>query len=181
MSRSIDLTKRLSAEDREYLDSRGRNDLIEQNDRQFGKASEPTRIDDGNTGDIDPFKADDGTDAVTGTHPAETTASAIARIEAQGISDLDDEDKDPDGLVTTALDPSKQAGDGEKDQPEPESDVETSDNYDDKDVWSYEDLKEEVSGRENIDIALNSSRADLIAALRADDAADSDEEETGGS
>jgi hypothetical protein len=37
MSRQIDLEKKLSDEDRAYLKEWSRNDLIEQNDRQFGK------------------------------------------------------------------------------------------------------------------------------------------------
>lgn len=167
MSRSIDLSKKLSAEDREYLLTRGRNDLINANDEQFGSSSsEPTPIDDGNTGDVDPFKADDGSDALTGASPDETLPTQIARIEAQGVSDLGDENKDPDNAVTTTHEPSQQEGDGLK----ASGDDEDGDNYDDAEVWSYDDLKEEVKGRESIDIPLNSKRDELVAALRKDDA-----------
>lgn len=40
MSRQIDLTKPLSDEDREYLDTRSRQDLIALNDEQFGDSDE---------------------------------------------------------------------------------------------------------------------------------------------
>lgn len=40
MSRQIDMTKPLSDEDREYLETRARQDLIAQNDEQFGVESD---------------------------------------------------------------------------------------------------------------------------------------------
>lgn len=181
MSRQIDISKKLSEEDLAYLDSRGRHDLIEQNARVMAAQAQdqgPEQVDDGNTGDVDPFKKDDGTDLLAGTHPGETPVNPIQSVEAQGISDLDDQDKNPDGVVPGVPEPSRQAGDGEGEQPAEGSDAvgprttgddEDGDNYDDEDVWSYADLKEEVKGRESIDIPLNSKREELIAALRADD------------
>jgi hypothetical protein len=176
VSRQIDLSKKLSAEDREYLESRARHADIEQNERQFGKADVPEQVNDGHTGDVDPFKADDGTDLLAGTHPGEQPVNPIQRIEAQGISDLDDEDKDPDGLVPPNSEPTRQEGDGD-DEPEPEkSDAlgarttgndEDGDNYDDEEVWSYRDLQEEAKGR--TDVSAAGSREEIIARLREDD------------
>jgi hypothetical protein len=60
MSRQIDLEKKLSDEDRAYLKEWSRSDLIEQNDRQFGKPEpEPEVSEDGGqdlpTADAKPF------------------------------------------------------------------------------------------------------------------------------
>jgi hypothetical protein len=114
VSRQIDITKPLSEEDLAYLDSRARHDLIEQNRRLLGEQeAQKEPVNDGHTGDIDPFKVDDGTDLVAGTHPGETPVNGIQAIEAQGISDLGDKDKDPDGVVSRRVrtEPTQQAGD----------------------------------------------------------------------
>lgn len=177
MSRKIDLSKPLSDEDREYLLTRGRNDLIAQNDLDYKGGNDPKPIDDGNTGDINPFQADTPNAVSAGMTPEEMHGTPIAAVEGQNISDLGDNDKDPNKVATPPT-------------PAPIADSEDDgDNYDDKDVWSYEDIKEEVKGRkealeadskEYTGPALNASREDLITWLREDDAADdSDDEETG--
>lgn len=168
MSRKIDIGKTLSDEDREYLVSRGRLDLLEQNRRMLEGPTAPEVQNDGNTGDVDPFKNDDGSDLTAGTHPGEKVATKIQAVETGGVEDLGDENKDPDGL---AAPPTPRTGSQEV--------VTYEDNYDDEDVWSYRDLQAEAKERQEAgaDIKASGSREEIIAALRADDAANPDEDE----
>lgn len=168
MSRQIDLSKPLSEEDREYLDSRGRNDLIERNDRQYGNAEALYEVqNDGHTGDVDPFTNDEAGRIAEGTQPMAQAANPLLTLEAQNISDLEDEDKDPNGIVSTVPEPTQQAGDAVNEGGE---DGDYDDNYDDETVWSYADLQEEAKSREGV--KATGKRAEIIAALRADDQAD---------
>lgn len=166
MSRQIDLTKPLSDEDRQYLVDWSRTDDLRKNAEylaeQDAAALEP--IDDGNTGDVNPFEKDDGSDLMAGTHPGER---AVTESQRQAVKDLQSEDpnkvtKDGD----SPLRPTQQAGDAES---------EHDDNYDDADAWSYRDLQKEIGERnedrdEDSKIPASGSREDLVARLRADDA-----------
>lgn len=96
MSRQIDLTQALSDEDREYLVSRGRLEDIRANDEQFGDPGDKfVPIDDGNTGDVDPFKADDGNDQMANMHPGEKPLTEVQGLEVNrggGSEQADAED-----------------------------------------------------------------------------------------
>jgi hypothetical protein len=150
MSRQIDITKPLSDEDRQYLEDRARHEDLRRNAEIVGEreADVLTPINDGNTGDVDPFKADDGTEQITGTNPGERTVTA-AQAADTGVPTADDADD---------------AGD------------EPDDDYDDEDEWSFRDLQAEIKdrneGRDEADkISAQGSRPELIARLREDDAA----------
>lgn len=167
MSRKIDISKTLSNEDREYLVSRGRLDLLEQNRRMLEGPTAPEVQNDGNTGDVDPFKNDDGSDLLPGTHPGEKVATRIQAVETGGVEDLGDQDKDPNGV---AVPPTPRTGSQES--------VVYDDNYDDEEIWSYRDLQAEAKERQESgsDIKASGSREEIIAALRADDAANPNSE-----
>lgn len=166
MSRQIDLSKPLSDEDRYYLETRGRNDLIEANDRNF-QDDQYSAVDDGNTGDIDRFTNDNGTDVVTQMAPGEV---ATTPIQALAAGQAVDTPREPVHQAGEAFgedgDPGLSASAG---SPGPANEDEGVDNYDDESVWSYKDLQEEAKSREPA-IAANQSRDDLIKALREDDA-----------
>lgn len=160
MSRQVDITKPLSDEDRAYLESRARHDLLAQNDRITNDRSTdpaPEVVNDGHTGDVDPFKEDDGSDLLAGTHPGETPVNPIQAIESRGTSDLGDEDKDPDEVYPVNVEPSIQAGDGDAASTE-------DDEYSD---MTNEELREELESR---DLSKSGSKAEMQARLRKDDA-----------
>lgn len=97
MSRQIDITKPLSDEDRQYLEDRARHEDLRRNAEIVGEreADVLTPINDGNTGDVDPFKADDGTEQITGTNPGERTVTA-AQAADTGVPTADDAGDEPD-------------------------------------------------------------------------------------
>lgn len=179
MSRQIDISKPLSAEDLEYLDSRARQDLIDQNARLLAEAENktgkpltaegaegaPSQPNDGHTGDVDHFRLDTGAETMPGTHPGEKPVTAAQAVTIQQVSDLGGENKDPAGLVAEVPQPTRQAGDAFEGENASSSE---GDNYDDEKVWSYKDLQEEAKTREGV--AANGSREEIVAALREDDA-----------
>lgn len=143
MSRSIDLSKPLSDEDREYLVQRARTADLQKNAEMLNGATErPTPVDDGNTGDIDAFTRDDGSDLLAGTHPQETTVTTIQQVEVQ-----------------------REPGESGEEPPTPEE----PDNYDDEAAWSYRELQDEAKVRK---LTATGSREELIARLRQDDASE---------
>lgn len=154
MSRQIDITKPLSEEDVAYLDSRARHDLIEQNARMMAGEQEsgPALINDGNTGDIDGFKADDGTDLLAGTNPGETPLTAIQAVEVQRSQS--DEGNRPVEGEAEGVEPTRQAGDALG---------ETEDDYSE---MTNEELREELESR---GLSKSGTKAELQARLREDD------------
>lgn len=91
MSRQVDLTQPLSDEDRQYLLDRNRHADVKGNDALFG--DEETKraalqgvqvIDEGNTGDMDPFTRDDGSDVAAYTQHGQRalTPAQIQRAKA---------------------------------------------------------------------------------------------------
>lgn len=164
MSRQIDLSKPLNDDDRYYLETRGRDDLIAANDRNF---AEVAKVDDGNTGDIDQHNADNGLDVVSNFHPGEVTTTPVQAVAVGQAHEV------PRVPVHQAND----ARDGEDPgiSADADADEDPSDNYDDKEAWSYDDLKVEVGERKEAledtydGPALNASREDLISWLRKDD------------
>jgi hypothetical protein len=156
VSRQIDLSKKLSAEDREYLTTRSRLDDIRQNDEQFGDAEEKfVPIDGGNTGDVDPFKRDDGHDLLSGTHPGEKVLTPVQAIETG---------QDPESIKAPATEPTVQNRDAAGDE-----DDDYEDEEDGKPVWTKEDLEEELQKR---DLPKSGTKAELIKRLREDDKSD---------
>lgn len=154
MSRQIDISKPLSKADIEYLDSRGRQDLITANKRNLEGME---KVDDGNTGDVDSFTRDDGMDVVAGMHPGETATTTIQAV-AAGM--------EPDVMRQ----PVHQAGDaGQVSLAAQEGDEDEGDNYDDTKVWPKGDLVKEAEDR-NLDSSGN--REEIIARLREDDASE---------
>lgn len=97
MSRQIDLSKPLSDEDRQYLLDRDRHHDITINDAQFSDDDEVKaaaraslgldRVDDGNTGDVDPFTRDDGRDAVAWLNPGSRPTTAAQEQRAAALAD----------------------------------------------------------------------------------------------
>lgn len=166
MSRQIDLTKPLSDEDRQYLVDRARHHDLALNEEYLAEqeaAKEP--IDDGNTGDINPYDKDDGTDLLAGTHPGETAVTEAQRQQVLAQQSEEDPNKVVEG-DGSPLQPTQQAGDGES---------EHDDNYDDAEAWSYRDLQKEIGDRnegrdEDSRMSASGSREDLVERLRADDA-----------
>jgi hypothetical protein len=163
MSRQIDLSKKLSDEDRDYLISRGRLDDVRANDADFGQDQERFQvIDDGNTGDVDPFKRDDGSDLMAGTHPGERALTPVQQIET-GVPP-----EEVTGLPPT--EPSQQAGDATGEGSDSRSfDDDYDAEEDGKPVWTKEDLEEEAQKR---GLPKSGNKSDLIKRLREDDAKD---------
>lgn len=155
MSRQIDITKPLSDEDVAYLDSRARHDLIEQNARMMAAESEsgPATIDGGNTGDIDPFKADDGTDLLAGTNPGETPLTAIQAVEVQQRSDEGLAASDEDG---EELEPTRQTGDALEADEEDDGDDEFS-------GLTNDELRDALESR---DLPKSGNKKEMLARLR---------------
>lgn len=100
MSRKIDLSEPLSDEDRQYLLDRDRHMDITQNDALFGEGEVKEaaraklgmdRINDGHTGDVDPFTADDGSDTVASLNPGSVglTDAQRQRAIALGAGEAD--------------------------------------------------------------------------------------------
>lgn len=144
MSRQIDLTKPLSDEDREYLLARNRKRDVALADAN-AKGQEPP---------AESAIPDDSLEGSTDRSPAAIPANAAAQnalgVQAPGSQSL--------ASPATA----HQVGDEEHE-----------DNYDDTEAWSYEEIKDEVKSRNSDSApALNSSREDLVAWLRKDDASD---------
>lgn len=157
MSRQIDTSKRLSEEDRQYLVERGNLDAVRANDAEFGEEKSLQAIDGGNTGDVDPFKRDDGSDLVSGTHPDERTLTP-AQAAQTGV---------PMG-GGRSVDPQVP---GASQEPE-----DTRDYDKDYDEWSNADLQKEIDernedGRRSDEKRLSRSgtKAEMAKALEDDD------------
>lgn len=158
MSRQIDLSKPLSKDDRRYLLDRDRYNDLAVNEQLLSN------------GEVDPFNLPDGLPSQV---PQGADVSPQAVPAAVG-------ERYPDGPQTpesgAGTDPGSANGSAD---PADDDEDDDEDNYDDVNVWSYDDLKSEVSERldANSDapkIALNSRREDFIAWLRKDDASDSE-------
>lgn len=143
MSRQIDLTKKLSKDDRRWLKTNGRTADLALNKAYL--EDNPEHITETSTPDLSPG-------AVPDAAPLPTVGQTEQPVPTPDQADL---------IAQTAT---EQPTSGDGDQPE-------ADNYDDEAAWSYKDLQDEVRDR-NVDgsPALNSGRASLIEWLRADDA-----------
>lgn len=182
MSRQIDKFKPLSDEDRAWLESNARFDIIREVDANTGG----TPLDPSHS--IPDEKPGESPDAVPASPAAVLRAQAEAAANG-GSAQVPDQA--PDGglaadqptqptepgepvdptVTVPATEPTVQAGDGGED------DEDEGDNYDDEDVWSYQDLVDEYKDRvENHGLEkgpkYNAAREDVIAYLRKDDESD---------
>jgi hypothetical protein len=145
MSRNIDLSKPLSKSDRQWLETNGDQRRLDENAYLLGKLD----ITEASTPDNDP-----------GSSPEAVNPSVVAQTQDQAPS------ADQAALADLTA---------EQQTPEANA-AEPGDNYDDEEAWSYQELVEEykdrIEGGTEKTVALNASRADIIEALRADDASD---------
>ncbi len=160
MSREIDLDQPLSDEDKAYLESRARHDLIADNETRFSGQPVVEPVNDGHTGDIDRFGVDDARDLRVGENPGETALTVVQAVEVGQPPEVHYE-------------PAAQAGDaaifviGEGLMAE--ESVDAADNYDDSRAWSKRDLQGEAEGR---GLETSGTRSEIVARLREDDAKD---------
>lgn len=120
MSRQIDLSKKLSDEDREYLQNNNRL-------RDIAIAD----------GTLDEGGWEQPLDAIVDSHPKDPNA------EDQSAGALVDLDQKPlPGSVEAQRDLGIGVDDGSAEQPD--------DNYDDEDAWSYRDLQAEAKDRDDV-------------------------------
>ena len=157
------MSKPLTDDERRTLEGWNRHDLIQQNDEVFG-GKVPTqlrKIDDGNTGDTDPFTADQGhmgtRDIVAQGHNATSPAQAErARQLAAGETDLDvDVDGQRDAEEELA---SAQA---------PADDDEDTDDTDEFSQMKNAELRDWLRKR---DLPASGNRTDLLSRARQADA-----------
>lgn len=94
MSRQIDTSQKLSDEDRQYLIDRNRNAEVTQNDALFGEGDVKDRaraslgmdrVNDGHTGDVDPFSIDDGRDTIAKLNPGSIGLTEGQRQRAEAL------------------------------------------------------------------------------------------------
>jgi SAP domain len=120
------LSRKLTEDERRLLISWNMQSRVEDNDRVFGDG-EPgedlTKIDDGNTGDTDPFTADTGEDVTSllvkqGHAPVADAQAARAAALARGESDLDadlEAQRDAESDLSSSLAPEEEgAADGQE-------------------------------------------------------------------
>jgi TATA-binding protein-associated factor Taf7 len=179
MSRQIDFTKPLSDSDREWLVTNARFDLIRQNEAYLaGTIGEDPNVPDEHPGA--------SPDAVPASPAAVLRAQAEQKSGAVPVADpvpVGGLAADQGGQAADAsggqgqqpTEPTIQAGDGsEDDEDADDEDAEDEgDNYDDEEVWSYQDLVDEYKARVERGLEkgpnYNGSREEIISYLREDD------------
>lgn len=175
MSKQIDLSKRLSEEDREYLISRGRLDDVRGNDEQFGDGPRSLeKIDDGNTGDVNPFEKDDGSDLLAYRNLGETGVSVVQAVTSARNAGMGDDEIEE--RVQSAL--RFAPGSDDPNRAAQEQDSEDTRDYDQPyEDWTKADLEKEIEERnaqkgEGEDkISKSGNKSDLAARLDEDDEA----------
>lgn len=150
MSREIDLEEPLSDEDRQYLLDRGRDDLVRQNDLEFGDEESEARP-------LSPFgepmarsmTGDVGFDEEnTSTRPTLVDRTVQQTVKGQGTSGAGN------ALV----------GDADTDEDDEEDSEDDVPPYSE---WSNEELREQLKGR---GLSAGGPKAELVARLEEDDA-----------
>jgi len=146
VSRNIDLTKKLSDEDREYLVSRARHDDLRYNEALMNgeefHAYEPSPG--------LPSQVVVGGDTSPNSRKATVGSRSVEIAAETGAFEIGADDQTVEASQV-------------------EADDDSDDNYDDDEVWKYSDLQKECSER---DLPATGNREELIARLRSDDAAE---------
>lgn len=162
--------RKYTDDERAFLESWNRHDLIAQNDALFGDPEEqpnPRGIDDGHTGDMDPFTRDDAVAAHSLPQERHKGLTDIQRSRAQAAQDGDsdlDVNVDAAREAEAALKANPTPLRGANDAPELRSQSSAStDQYDD---MTNSDLREELGRRE---LSKAGTKDVMVARLREDD------------